>query len=112
MLTNKKLLCLKKKVSNLIKSNLTKKKYFDLKLILKKLYKIGIRNILVEGGDDLSSSFLKNKLFNEFYLFKSPNNLSKSVAFKDFNCFKYLSQNYKNKKKIKYIIRKRFNHTL
>ena len=59
-----------------------------------------IRNVLVEGGDDLSCSFFKKKLFNEFYLFKSPKNLSKSVAYKDFNCFKYLSQNYKNKKKI------------
>jgi diaminohydroxyphosphoribosylaminopyrimidine deaminase / 5-amino-6-(5-phosphoribosylamino)uracil reductase len=101
-----KITLFKKKGIQLIKSNLTKKKYFDLKLILKKLYKIGIRNILVEGGDDLSSSFLKNKLFNEFYLFKSPNNLSKSVAFKDFNCFKYLSQNYKNKKKINTLLGK------
>ena len=90
----------KKKGIQLIKSNLIKNSYFDLKLALKKLYKIGIRNILVEGGDDLSSSFLKNKLFNEFYLFKSQKNLSKLVAYKDFNCFKYLSQNYKNKKKI------------
>ena len=99
--TNKKKITLfKKKGIQLIKSNLTKKRYFDLKLVLKKLYKIGIRNILVEGGDDLSSSFLKNKLFNEFYLFKSPKSLSKLVAYKDFNCFKYLSQKYKNKKKI------------
>ena len=89
----------KKKGIKLIKSNLTKKKYFDLKLVLKKLYKIGIRNILVEGGNDLSGSFLKNKLFNEFYLFKSPKSLSKLVAYKDFNCFKYLSQKYKSKKK-------------
>ena len=90
----------KKKGIQLIKSNITKKKYFDLKPVLKKLYKFGIINILVEGGDNLSGSFLKNKLFNEFYLFKSPKNLSKLVAYKDFNCFKHLSQKYKNKKKI------------
>jgi len=90
----------KKKGIQLIKSVLNKKKYFDLKLILKKLYNIGIRNLLVEGGDDLSGSFLKKKLFNEFYLFKSPKTLSKLVAYKDFNCFKHLSQKYKNKKKI------------
>ena len=71
-----------------------------MKLALKKLYKFGIRNILVEGGDELSGSFLKNKLFNEFYLFKSPKNLSKLVVYKDFNCFKYLSKNYKNQKKV------------
>ena len=95
-----KIILFKKKGIQLIKSNLIKKRYFDLKLVLKKLYKIGIRNILVEGGDDLSGSFIKNKLFNEFYLFKSPKNLSKLVAYKDFNCFKHLSQKYKNKKKI------------
>jgi len=90
----------KKKSIQLIKSNIDKKKYFDLKLILMKLYNIGIRNILVEGGDVLSGSFIKNKLFNEFYLFKSQKNLSKLVAYKDFNCFKLLSQKYRNKKKI------------
>jgi len=90
----------KKKGMQLIKSNLTKKRYFDLKLILKKLYKTGIRNILVEGGDSLSASFLKNKLFNEFYLLKSPKILSKLFAYKDFNCFKDLSKKYKNKRKI------------
>ena len=102
----KKINLLKKKGIQLIKSNLSKKKYFDLKLILKKLYKVGIRNILVEGGDNLSCNFLKNKLFNEFYLFKSPKSLSKSIAYKDFNCFKYLSQNYKNKKKINTLLGK------
>jgi diaminohydroxyphosphoribosylaminopyrimidine deaminase/5-amino-6-(5-phosphoribosylamino)uracil reductase len=102
----KKITLFKKKGIQLIKSNLIKKRYFDLKLVLKKLYKIGIRNILVEGGDDLSSSFLKNKLFNEFYLFKSPKSLSKLVAYKDFNCFKYLSKNYKNKKKINTLLGK------
>jgi diaminohydroxyphosphoribosylaminopyrimidine deaminase/5-amino-6-(5-phosphoribosylamino)uracil reductase len=102
----KKITLLKKKGIQLIKSNLSKKRYFDLKLILKKLYKVGIRNILVEGGDNLSCSFLKNKLFNEFYLFKSPKSLSKSIAYKDFNSFKYLSQNYKNKKKIKSLLGK------
>ena len=102
----KKITLFKKKGIQLIKSNLIKKRYFDLKLVLKKLYKIGIRNILVEGGDDLSSSFLKNKLFNEFYLFKSPKSLSKLVAYKDFNCFEYLSKNYKNKKKINTLLGK------
>jgi len=98
--TKQKITLFKQKGLQLIKSNLTKKKYFDLKLVLKKLYKIGIRNILVEGGDELSASFLKDKLFNEFYLFKSPKTLSKLVAYKDFNCFKHLSQKYKSKKKI------------
>ena len=90
----------KRKGIHLIKSNLIKNKFFDLKLILKKLYKIGIRNILVEGGDGLSGSFLKEKLFNQFYLFKSPKILSKYIPYKDFNHLKYLIHNYKIKNKI------------
>ena len=71
-----------------------------MKLVLKKLYKFGVRNILVEGGDKLSGSFLKNKLFNQFYLFKSKKILTKSVPYKDFNHIKYLIQNYRIKSKI------------
>ena len=96
----KKITLFKKKGIQLIKSNLIKSSYFDLKLVLKKLYKIGIRNILVEGGDDLSGSFLKNKLFNQFYLFKSSKILNKSAPYKDFNHLKYLIHNYKIKNKI------------
>jgi len=95
-----KITLFQKKGVQLFKSNLTKKRYFNLKLVLKKLYKTGIRNILVEGGDELSASFLKNKLFNEFYLFKSSKTLSKLVSYKSFNSYKYLSQKYKSKKKI------------
>ena len=96
----KKIIFFKKKGMKLIKSKLTKNNYFDLKILLKKLYKVGCRNLLVEGGNDLSGSFLKKKLFNKFYLFKSPKSLSKLAAYKDFNCFKHLSQKYKSKKKI------------
>ena len=90
----------KKKSIQLIKVSLNKFKYLDLKLILKKLYKIGCRNLLVEGGNDLSGSFLKRKFFNEFYLFRSSKSLSKFVAYKDFNHSKDLIKNYKNKSKI------------
>ncbi len=90
----------KKKGIQLIKSNLLKNGNFDIKLILKKLYILGCRNLLVEGGNDLSRSFIKKRLFNHFYLFKSPKSLSKLVAHKVFNCFKDLSQKYKIKKKI------------
>ena len=96
----KKISLFKKKGIQLIKSNLTKNKYFDLKVVLKKLYKIGCRNILVEGGDNLSGNFLINKLFNQFYLFKSTKFLSKSSPHKDFNHLKYLIHNYKTKFKI------------
>tara|TARA_B100000780_G_scaffold131858_1_gene92449 strand:- start:1434 stop:2132 length:699 start_codon:yes stop_codon:yes gene_type:complete len=90
----------KKKGIKLIKSNLTKDCYFDLKTILKKLYTLGSRNLLVEGGDILSGSFLKNKIFNQFYFFKSSKNLSKSLEYKSFSHFKKLTQNYVSKAKI------------
>ena len=91
----------KKKGIQLIKSILLKDGNFNVKLIFKKLYRLGCRNLLVEGGNDLSKSIVNKKLFNQFYLFKSPKSLSKLVAYKDFNCFKDLSQKYKNKNKIK-----------
>jgi len=90
----------KRKGIQLIKSNLLKNENFDIRLILKKLYSLGCRNLLVEGGNDLSKSIIRRKLFNQFYLFKSPKSLSKLVTHKDFSCFKYLSQKYKIKNKI------------
>ena len=95
-----KILIFKKKGIKLIKSKLLKNDYFDNKLILRKLYKLGCRNLLIEGGNDLSKSIIKNKLFNQFYLFKSPKNLSKLVPYKEFNCFKDLSQKYKSKNRL------------
>ena len=96
----KKILIFKTKGIQLIKSSLLKNENFDIKLILKKLYSLGCRNLLVEGGNDLSKSIIKKKLFNQFYLFKSPKKLSKSVAYKDFTCFKDLSHKYKSINKI------------
>jgi len=95
-----KILLFKKKNIQLIKSNLLKNENFDIKLILKKLYSLGCRNLLVEGGNDLTQSFIKKKLFNQFFLFKSKKSLSKLVAYKDFNCFKDLSQKYRNKETV------------
>ena len=96
----KKISIFKKKGIQLIKSNLLKNGNFDIKLILKKLYSLGCRNLLVEGGNNLSKSIIQKRLFNQFYLFKSPNSLSKIVAYKGFSCFKDLSQKYKSKNKI------------
>ena len=100
MANKKKATLFKRKGVQLIKSDLIKNKYFDLKLILKKLYKVGCRNLLVEGGNDLSGSFLKDKLFNQFYFFKSKKILSKLAPYKDFNNYKYLIKNYKTTFKI------------
>ena len=58
----------KKKGITLIKGKLNKDK-FDIKLILKKLYNLGCRNLLVEGGNDLIKELLKKDyLMNFIYL--------------------------------------------
>ena len=87
----------KKNRIQLIKLKLNKNKFFDMKVILKKLFNLGCRNLLIEGGNQLTKVILKEKLFNQFYLFKSPKNLSKLVDHIEFKCFKILSQNYKSK---------------
>ena len=87
----------KKNKIDIIKSNINSDKKFDIILIMKKLYKLGCRNILIEGGNELTINLLKKKLFNKFYLFKSPKKLSKSVEYKTFKGLKILNQKYKNK---------------
>ena len=42
-----------------------------------KVYSIGIGSIIIEGAKLLTNSILKDKLINEFYLFKSKKNLGK-----------------------------------
>ena len=59
----------------MIKIKLDKNKNLDLKLILQKLYKNGCRNLLVEGGNRLTNSFLKGRLFHKFYLIDNQKNI-------------------------------------
>ena len=80
---------------------MSKDKKFDLKIIFRKLYYLGVRNILVEGGNELTNSLIKRKLFNKFYLFQSKKILSKIVGYKEFTGLKTLKQNYKNKFNVK-----------
>ena len=65
--------------------------------ILKKLYNFGCRNLLIEGGNDLTNSLIKNKIFNQFYLFKSPKNLSKRSEYLKFSGLNTLNQKYQTK---------------
>jgi len=92
-------LMLKKKGIILIKGKLIND-CFDIKSIFKKLYILGCRNLLVEGGNDLSKHIVKKRLFNEFYLYKCAKSLSKLVNYKEFNFLNELKKNYKNKLKI------------
>ena len=91
---------LKKKGAILVRLRLNKKKKFDLNSVLKKLFSLGVRNLLVEGGDKITKNLLKNRLINQFYLFKSPKNLSKSKKHVIFTSFNILNDHYKIKSKI------------
>jgi len=67
---------------------------------MKKLYNLGCRNILIEGGNELTKNLLNKKIFNQFYLLKSSKKLSKIVIHKEFNGLNILKKNYKVKIKI------------
>jgi len=49
----------------------------NLKKVFSKVYNFGIGSIIIEGGKALTKSVLRDKLINEFYLFKSKKNLGK-----------------------------------
>jgi diaminohydroxyphosphoribosylaminopyrimidine deaminase/5-amino-6-(5-phosphoribosylamino)uracil reductase len=95
-----KILEFKKSNITLVKSNINNNKKFNPKIIFKKLYTLGCRNVLVEGGDELTKNFIRNRTFNHFFLFKGSKNLSKSSEFKEFSGLKILKKNYKKRLKI------------
>ncbi len=96
----------KRKGIHLIKSKVDKNNRFDIKLILKRLYNYGFRNLLIEGGDELTNSLIKNKIFNKFYLYKSSKNLSKSFEYLKFSSQNILNQKYKKKINLNLNLRK------
>ena len=101
-----KILKFKKRGINLIKSKIDKNNRFDINIILKKLYNSGCRNILIEGGNDLTNSLIKDKVFNKFYLFKSPKQFSKDTEYLKFSGVNLLNKKYKNKINLNLNLRK------
>ncbi len=91
----------RKKGINLISSKIDNKGRFDIKFVLKKLYKLNCRNLLIEGGDKLTNHLLKNKIFNRFYLYESDKKLSKKSNYLNFNGLNLLKQKYKKKIRLK-----------
>ena len=94
-----KIKTLKKKGITLVKSNLNNKGLFDLKKITKKLFNLGVRNLLIEGGDKITKNLIKSKLADVFYLFQSHKVLSKAQKFQNFSSFKILNKIYKKEYK-------------
>ena len=92
ILKNKKILLFKMKLNN--------KGKFDLTVILRKLFRLGIRSLLIEGGDKITKNILSYKLADQFYLFKSPKNLPKNSKHVFFTSNDILKKKYKNESKI------------
>ena len=61
---------------------------------------MGIHNLLVESGNTLTSNILKEKLFNEFYLFKSSININNKDAINVKNINKNLNKTFNSKKNV------------
>ncbi len=96
----------KRKGITLVKSKIDRNNRFRMREILKKLYNFGCRNLLIEGGNELTNNLLKNKIFNKFYLFKSPKNLSKSSEYLKFSGLNTLNQKYTTKINLNLNLRK------
>ena len=58
------------------------------------MYTLSVRYLLLEGGDKITKNFLKNRLINEFYLFRSPKNLSKNKNHLIFTSLGILDKEY------------------
>ena len=95
-----KIKVLKKMGVTLIKNKLNHDQLLDLKLVLKKLFALGTRNLLIEGGDKVTKNLIKNRLIDTFYLFQSPKILKKSKINQGFTSFKILNDKYKKVSKI------------
>ena len=91
----------KKKKIELIKTKLNNSKQLDLRSIIKKLYSLGFRNTLVEGGDFLTTNLLKSKIFNEFYLFKRQKKLPTNSDFVKFNGLNVINKKYPFRQNLK-----------
>ncbi len=96
----KKVKVLKKKGLNLIKTKLNSEGLLDLKIVLKKLFTLGTRSLLVEGGDKISKNLIKDRLIDTFYLFQSPKILRVNKINQGFTSFGILNSKYKKTSKI------------
>ena len=88
---------LKSKGVKLVNFKVEKDNYFDLKKIFKKIYKLGIHTLLVEGGKTLTYNMISKRLFNEFYLFKSNKILNNKGKINVLNVKRNLDKKFKNK---------------
>ena len=79
--SNSKIKKLKKMGIKLIYINLIQNNNLDLIHVLKKIKKLNVYYLLVEGGIELTNYFIQKKFFNEFFLLKSENNINNKKKF-------------------------------
>lgn len=97
---NKKISILKKRGIVLIKTHLDNNGLFNLKMILKRLFNLGVRNLLIEGGDKITKDLINSKLVDKFYLFQSHKIIPTNKIKQSFTSFKNLYKNYKKQNKL------------
>jgi len=95
-----KIKVLRKKGLTLIKTKLNRERLLDINIVLKKLFVLGTRNLLIEGGDKITKNLIKKRLVDTFYLFQSPKILRKGKINQSFTSFKILNNKYKKTSKI------------
>tara|TARA_Y100000992_G_C21268097_1_gene495093 strand:- start:839 stop:1939 length:1101 start_codon:yes stop_codon:yes gene_type:complete len=92
-----KIKALKKRGVRLFFENTDVANYFDLKKILNRIYNLGIISLIVECGPSLIEAFINHKIFNEFFVFKSSNNLVSKKKVDISNTIKKLNIYFKKK---------------
>ena len=97
----KKIKLLKSKKIKLIYTNLDIHNNINLNAVFSKAYNNGITSIIIEGGKTLTKNLLRDRLINEFYLFKSKNNLGKLGKNSISNLKNKMSFFFKKKENIK-----------
>ena len=102
----------KKAVTEIYSRNIIRVKEKDQKLIikdiLKKLYAMNVSSVLVEGGANLYSQFVKSDLFDDIYVFIAPKIIGKGIScFSDYEITKLTDA-----KNLNYIYSKSFDKDL
>ncbi len=73
---------------------------FIMKNIFKKIYSLGLHSVIVESGPKFLKEILNEKLFHEFYLFKSNTKIKDSKIIDVKYLIEDLDKKFKNLKKV------------
>ncbi len=96
----KKLSILKKNKIKFFKVNLDNQNNLDFTEIKKKLFKLNINYLLIEGGKELTKSLIQKKHINQFFLFKSGKNLKTNGQLEIKEIINQLNKKFKIKKNL------------